>query len=120
MPVFSYGLYFLLSIPSISDIPTTNTPLVYSLTPAILPTGITDVFGKTSTSTFFVNNLSKRLTWSVFFPDSFAVASLLFEEVSIASSFEFISIPKIVFIDIVSPSNTTNSSGKFCHTKRYI
>ena len=68
IPVFSYGLYILLSIPSISDIPTTNTPLVYSFTPAMFPTGITVVFGITDTSIFFINSLSNRLIVIFSFP----------------------------------------------------
>ena len=57
-----------LSIPSISDIPTTNTPLVYNLIPAILPIGITVVLGNTSTFISFKKIFSKILNFTVFFP----------------------------------------------------
>lgn len=64
--MFSYGLYLFSSIPSISDIPTTKTPSVYSFTPATLPTGITVVFGNTDTFMFFTNILSNKFNFNVF------------------------------------------------------
>ena len=111
IPVFSYGLYFLLSVPSISDIPTTKTPLVYNFTPATLPTGITFVLGSTSTSISFTNILSNKLTFTVVLPTSFNVL-LLVLDVSTVSS--FILNPINWFTAIFSPWNIIILSGKFC------
>lgn len=40
MPAFLAGLYIFPSMPDISDVATTNTPLVFSLTPIASPPGI--------------------------------------------------------------------------------
>lgn len=47
--------------PSISDIPTTNTPCVYNFMPIALPIGTTLVFGITFTVISFTLNISNKL-----------------------------------------------------------
>ena len=113
IPVFSYGLYFLLSMPSISDIPTTRTPLVYNFIPAILPTGITLVFGNTSTFISFKNIFSNKLNFTTFFPAVFMVFVWVLDNVSIIWFFSvrFAFNPNTVFKLIDSPSNIIILSG---------
>jgi len=122
IPVFSYGLYFLLSIPSISDIPTTNTPLVYNFIPATLPTGITVVLGNTSTVTSFTNIFSNKLNFTFFFPVSLITFDWLFDNVSITSLLSTKSAfkPNIVLSPIFSPSKITILSGIACIDTTYI
>ena len=103
-------------IPSISDIPTTSTPLVYNFIPAIFPTGITFVFGNTSTLTFFKNIFSNKLNFTTFFPAVFIVFVCVLDNVSIIWSFSvsFAFSPNIVFKFIDSPSNIIILSGIDC------
>ena len=66
MPEFSYGFF-----PSISDIPTTNTPAVYNFIPIAFPIGTTVVLGITLTSMFFngikLNKFNLKLTFPILF-----------------------------------------------------
>ena len=95
--------------------PTTNTPFVYSFTPAKFPTGITLVFGNTLTSTSLINNLLKRLT-SIFVTPT--LSDILFEVLADVSNVLLsLSIlkrsPNIEGICKSSPSNKTILSGKY-------